>query len=59
MCERALAAAVLSFKIQPVAGTSHRLFNPTPSEAGLARGYSLAPFQGACGDGGAFSILTA
>jgi hypothetical protein len=29
-----------------VAVTSHRLFNPTPSEAGLARGYSLAAPSG-------------
>jgi hypothetical protein len=31
-----------------VAVTSHRLFNPTPSEAELAPGYCPLPFQGRC-----------
>jgi hypothetical protein len=37
------------FKIQPVADPSHRLFNPTPSVAELARGYCLAAAAAAAG----------
>ena len=44
--KRALAAAVLSSNILPVKGTSHRLFNPTPSVAELTRGYYLARLRG-------------
>jgi hypothetical protein len=35
---RALTAAVLSSRIPLLAAPSHRLFNPTSSEAELARG---------------------
>jgi len=50
--KRALAAAVLSSNILPVKGTSHRLFNPTPSVAELTRGYFLLPLRGlaSCND---------